>query len=50
MFPMRQILTRAALVASFSLSSALALDLSGTYKVTGSNPDGSLYRGQLVIK
>ena len=50
MFPMRQILTRAALVAAFSLSSALALDLSGTYKVTGTNPDGTLYRGQLVIK
>ena len=47
---MRQILTRTALVAAFSLSSALALDLSGNYKVTGTNADGTAYRGMLEIK
>ncbi|WP_161880873.1 hypothetical protein [Deinococcus alpinitundrae] len=46
----RPALTRAALVAAFSLSTALAVDLSGTYTVTGTNPDGTLYRGRLIIK
>ena len=47
---MSEPLNDAALVAAFSSSSALAPDLSGSYQVTGTTPDGGVYEGVLDLE
>ncbi len=38
------------LIAAPLLAQEIPADISGTYKVEGRNPDGSVYKGQLTVQ